>query len=333
MVALGSSANGGPRSSRIPSQVLLHSLLFILLTSVPETSAIIDMGDREIVIDGGNSTKILNEYANRKDIIDSPIELVVVTHGDTDHWNGLRRLLGFDDKVANPPTVQEFWEPGYNRDCNLASNTARPKYIQFIKDVQGIVAREGFRRPLQTHHTPAVISGTPQPFTLASLPGVVFTVLHSDSNPTAVSCSYKINNASIVLMIEVGGVRFLFTGDANGKERDELSSGTPEHVEQKLLELEHSHEGMILKADVLKVPHHGSETASTQKFINAVNPQFVIISASTSHKLPKNTVIRRYVKAGRFILRTDKSPKSNTDHIICTQVDNQLTCKYDVLNK
>ena len=162
-------------------------------------SAIIDMGDREIVIDGGNSTKVLNEYANRKYIIDSPIELVVVTHGDTDHWNGLRRLLGFDGKVTNPPTVKEFWEPGYNRDCNLASNTARPKYIQFIKDVQGIVAREGFRRPLQTHHTPAVISGTPQPFTLASFPGVVLPIVR----PTRSRLNRMFDNILRGLVVEI----------------------------------------------------------------------------------------------------------------------------------
>ena len=49
-------------------------------------SAIIDMGDREIIIDGGISVRVLNGYAKREDLIDGPIELVVVTHGDSDHW-------------------------------------------------------------------------------------------------------------------------------------------------------------------------------------------------------------------------------------------------------
>ena len=88
-----------------------------------------------------------------------------------------------------------------------------------------------------------------------------------------------INNASIVLMFEIDGGRFLFTGGANGKERDEASPGTPGHVEGKLLELEAKFP-KTLKADVLKAPHHGSETASTRASVDAVNPKYVIISAS-----------------------------------------------------
>ena len=52
-------------------------------------------------------------------------------------------------------------------------------------------------------------------------------------------------------MVEVNGFRFLFTGHANGKERDEASPGTPGHVEAKLLALEGQFPG-TLKADVLK---------------------------------------------------------------------------------
>lgn len=296
-------------------------------------AAIIDMGDREIVIDGGNSTRVLNAYAERTGIIDGPIELVVVTHGDTDHWKGLRRLLGFDGVVDNPRTVQEFRDAGYNRDCNPASSGGRRNYLRFIEDTRGIVPQARFRRPLQTHHAPAAVSGTPQPFTLPSLPGVTFTVLHTDANPTTGSCSYKINNASIVLMIEIDGVRFLFTGDANGKERDEASPGTPGHVEQRLLALEQAHNG-TLKADVLKVPHHGSETASTQAFIDAVDPRFVIISASSTHHLPRDTVITRYDNGNRVILRTDQERPNDNDHIICRKVDEQLTCNFaDVFNE
>jgi beta-lactamase superfamily II metal-dependent hydrolase len=43
-------------------------------------AAIIDIGEHEIIIDGGNSTKVLLDYIQDRQIVDGPIELVVVTH-------------------------------------------------------------------------------------------------------------------------------------------------------------------------------------------------------------------------------------------------------------
>ncbi len=125
----------------------------------------------------------------------------------------------------------------------------------------------------------------------------------------------------------------MFTGDANGKERDEDGTVAAGHVEQMLLAVEAAHPG-TLKADVLKVPHHGSETASTQAFIDAVDPAFVIISASTRHHLPKDTVVRRYDNGQRVILRTDESRDNDQDHIVCGSVDGTFDCNFvDVLSQ
>ncbi len=220
----------------------------------------------------------------------------------------------------------EFWDAGYDRDCNPASSGGRQSYLQFIQRMEAHATT--VRRPLEDHHTPAVVSGNPQSFEFPPGSGVNITVLHSDSTPPAASgCSYQVNNASIVLKVEIDGLTFLFTGDANGKERDEASPGTPGHVEQQLLALEAAHPG-TLKADVLKVPHHGSETASTQAFINAVDPDFVIISASTIHHLPRQSVVDRYDNGQRVILRTDVHRPHRTDPIVCTRVEGQLTCNF-----
>jgi beta-lactamase superfamily II metal-dependent hydrolase len=288
-------------------------------------ATIIDMGDKEIVIDGGDSVSILNDYAKATGIIDGPIELAVVTHGDTDHWRGFNRILGFDNNPnAQVHNVLEFWEPGYNRACGPLPNY--DKFITNMRNIPGI----RFFRPLEQTHRPAVKSGQLDTITFPSLPGVKINVLHTDSNPTGGDCAYIINNASIVLKIEIGVFKFLFTGDANGKERDESSPGTPGHVEAKLLAFEATHPG-TLKADVLKVPHHGSETASTQAFINAVNPQFAIISASTKHHLPKATTVSRYENnSQRVALRTDDHTESGVDHIICFKdADGKLDCNYE----
>lgn len=301
-------------------------------------SAIIDMGDREIIIDGGDSIAVLNRYVKRSEIIQDPIELVVVTHGDTDHWNGQRRLVGFEGTADETFTVSEYWDPGYNRDCNPATAGGRINYGHFFDDMEDMVDAGNFRRPLADTHAPVTPADDPEPITLNSLPGVEITLLHTDENPIEGSCSYKINNASIVFMVEIEGFCFLFTGDANGKERDEVAPGTPGHVEEKLLALEVAHPG-ILRADVLKVPHHGSETASTQQFIDTIDPAFAIISASTKHHLPRSTVVDRYEDGQRVILRTDVNRKNDNDHILCvisavSDTEGELECNFeDVFNQ
>jgi competence protein ComEC len=287
-------------------------------------SAIIDVGDKESVIDGGLSTKVLNDYVTTTGIIGGPIELLVVTHADSDHWTGLPKLLGFTSG-GQAHTVQEFWEPGYDRACEPL--TSYDDFISRVRNISGI----RFLRPLQQTHPPSVTSGMLETITLPSIPGVKIQVLHTDSNPTSSNndCAYIINNASIVLKIEVGGFNFLFTGDANGKERNDPPTATPGHVEAKLLAFEAAHPG-TLKADVLKVPHHGSETASTQPFIDAVNPTFAIISASTRNHLPKPTTVARYeANTERVVLRTDEHTEADLDHIMCFKdADGKLDCNF-----
>jgi competence protein ComEC len=288
-------------------------------------SAIIDIGTNEIVIDGGDSPSVPLDYARRHNLIDGPIELVIVTHGDSDHWKGLNRLLGFEPAPHDPYSVREFWEPGYDRDCGPLQS-----YKDFVSDVEHVPGMV-FRRPLEEFFDSAVATSQVDTITMPGVANLKVMLLHTDSTPESDNgdCPYLINNASIVLLIKISGVRFLFTGDANGKERNEPSPGTPGHIEAKLLALEDTFPG-ILEADVLKVPHHGSETASTQDFINTVDPAFAIISASTKHDLPRETVVKRYRKPGRVVLRTDRDRKSNNDHIVCVQVGSSVNCDYRV---
>lgn len=63
-----------------------------------------------------------------------------------------------------------------------------------------------------------------------------------------------------------------------------------------------------VQADILKAPHHGSETSSTQAFLEAVNPRDVILSVglNNDYGLPSEDVLKRYEKMGFSIYRTDQ---------------------------
>lgn len=98
------------------------------------------------------------------------------------------------------------------------------------------------------------------------------------------------NNSSIVLMIRYGETSFLFTGDA---ERE---------AEQTLLDA-----GAMLKADVLKVGHHGSDTSTSYPFLREVMPEYAVISVGegNSYEHPEENTLSRLRDAEAEILRTD----------------------------
>ena len=99
-----------------------------------------------------------------------------------------------------------------------------------------------------------------------------------------------LNNYSAVVKITFGKKAFLFTGDAE------------ELVETDLLE-----SGTDLKAEVLKVGHHGSSSSTSEAFLNAVSPEYAIISCGKDNDYghPHKEVLKRLEKMGTKVYRTD----------------------------
>lgn len=119
--------------------------------------------------------------------------------------------------------------------------------------------------------------------------GVYFDVLY----PTASSTSPYTNDMSIVGRLVYGQHEFMLTGDS------------PIAVEQKLVEWC----SKCLKSDVLKAGHHGSRTSTGQAFLDAVDPQYVVISSGkdNSYGHPHKEVIDRLVQKGVSIQKTTES--------------------------
>jgi beta-lactamase superfamily II metal-dependent hydrolase len=98
------------------------------------------------------------------------------------------------------------------------------------------------------------------------------------------------NNYSVVIKLEYGENSFLFTGDA-----EEIS-------EKEMLSADYD-----LKADVLKVGHHGSSGSSCQEFIDKVNPEYAVISCGEDNDYghPHKETLQRLKNTN--VLRTDLS--------------------------
>lgn len=97
------------------------------------------------------------------------------------------------------------------------------------------------------------------------------------------------NNDSTVFRLQYDGFSMLFCGDMEAQ------------AERDLLE-----DGAALRADVLKVAHHGSDTSTSAALLEAVQPRYAVISSGEDRSmLPRNAVLQRLHTAGAEIFRTD----------------------------
>lgn len=114
---------------------------------------------------------------------------------------------------------------------------------------------------------------------------VLFTVL-------APNATYAdSNNSSIALLLENGETSFLFTGDCE------------EAAEKDILE-----NGLDIDCDVYKVGHHGSADSSNQSFLEAVTPEYGIISCAEGNAYghPHAATLNKLRSMGVEIFRTDE---------------------------
>lgn len=127
-------------------------------------------------------------------------------------------------------------------------------------------------------------------------------------NPEPETGNDDLNNASLVMKIGYKNFSILFSGDIGSD------------IEEKLVMI-----GNDLKADVLKIPHHGSKHSSSNEFIAAVQPKTAILSAGKGLPgIPSHEALKRYDAFSIPVLRTDRDGmiqvwKKNNSVVYSTQ--------------
>ena len=213
----------------------------------------------QILIDGGPTSLILEKLSQEIPFWDRTIDLIILTHPESDH------LAGLLDVLRSYQVKNILWT-GVIRDTGTFGQwqelIGKEKAEIYIAQAgQKIIAHQA-----------------------------VLEVLHPFENLAGKSVK-DANNTSIVLRLNLGGISFLFTGDAY------------KSVERELLSLAKQQ----LDADILKVGHHGSRTSSAQEFIIGVLPEIAVISAgrNNSYGHPHQETLATLEKYGISIFRTD----------------------------
>jgi len=132
--------------------------------------------------------------------------------------------------------------------------------------------------------------------------GIYIDVLHPAYDVSRVQDK---NDASVILRLVYGETEFLLTGDASKRiEKELITKG----------------DAVEIRSDVLKLGHHGSKTSSDLEFLQAVQPELAIVSASCDNRYghPHSEVTDRVKKLGIAIMET------------C--IDNRISLKSDGIN-
>ena len=114
-----------------------------------------------------------------------------------------------------------------------------------------------------------------------------------------------LNNYSIALLVENGEDTFLFTGDAE------------EEAEYNIVK-----EGYDISADIYQVGHHGSRTSSSEELLDAVDPEYAVISCREDNEYghPHAETLNKFRERGIKVYRTDEEGT-----IIATSTGNGIT--------
>jgi competence protein ComEC len=243
----------------------------------------------QILIDGGPSSKILEKLGKEMPFYDRSIDLIILTHPDPDHLNGLVDVLksykvglvGFNGAKGTNPAFSEFEKQIIERKIPVVI-LYNGKKIKI-----GSIPAEGGTTSIEpgsrTIGHPEQSSGVGEE--------LFFDILSPSVSFEGKKVS-DFNTSSIVAKLVYGQNEFIFTGDA------------PKSIEKTLVE-----SNLDLDSDILKVGHHGSKTSTTDVFLDKVSPDIAVISVGKDNQYghPHLEVLERLEKYGIKILRTDQN--------------------------
>lgn len=223
----------------------------------------------QILIDGGPDSQVLAKLAERMPFYDKTIDVVILTHPDKDHFFGLLDVL-------------KRYKIDYFVWTGVVKNAPENKEL--------VILLENASSPQNSFL--ASLSGDSEPTNVLTISvgdkikagNVVLDILHPFEDLNGVDNLKNINETSIVAKLIYGDNSFLFPGDIGFKVENQLDG---------------------LKADVLKVAHHGSKYSTSELFLEKVQPDYAVIEVGkNSYGHPTPETLQRLEKFGINVFNT-----------------------------
>lgn len=225
------------------------------------------------------------------------LDLLILTHQHTDHTGGAASIL------ENLAVGQILISPQVSEEATFSQilKTAKSKGIPVLQGRAGQILRLG-KHPEQDLSLKIL---SPGPATVQAQAGDTQSLL---------------NNQSLVIKLTYRKHSFLFTGDAEAPVLGALAAGNsrtaqvpqtavPATIPVPTVPIKQSRsltQAVPLRANILKLPHHGSSTGLCPEFYQQVNPQLVIVPVGPNYfGHPNPQVLTYFRKTGIPLLRTD----------------------------
>lgn len=223
-------------------------------------AAIVELpGSKVLLIDAGGTASgefdtgegIVAPFLRSRKIL--KVDYLLVSHPRIDHYGGMRAIV---DEFS----PREFW-----------AGSAKGRTSRF-EDLEDALQKAKITRVAMTDREPCRL-----------IDEVKFCVLFPPAD--------RLEDASVVMRLEYGKIRFLFAGDIDKRDEAFLALKPNE-----------------LRSTVVKIPRHGSATGSTLEFIAAVQPKLAVISAGarTRSEVQREEVTGRYRGVGAQVLSTSE---------------------------
>ncbi|WP_160034625.1 ComEC/Rec2 family competence protein [Paenibacillus sp. An7] len=224
------------------------------------------------------------------------LDAVILSHADQDHAGGLKAV--FEDIP-----VSKFISNG--------TITEKPFYQELIQTV--------LEQKVTMYEVSDGIEYRPDAETILSFIAPEENILHTSSDDTGEISALPVleeqNHVSVVFLMEMEEVSFLFSGDVDSAGELEILDRIKNSADKNQSTNGKSHtnsvngsnNGKMFPIDVLKVAHHGSKSSTTEEWLNYFHPRLSVISAGVNNTYghPHPIVTERLQDHGSEIFRTD----------------------------